>query len=444
MTLGRYAIAAHLGRLGPIVGAALLAACGGAQTVLMPTDTVSDSASIGSTWTMHALYSFKGDPDGESPTSVVAPKWGGANPQILGTTQFGGYYGEGTLFGLSKNTRGWSETVLYQFTDGNDGARPIGISVPTKLDESSRVFVPTLGFGGKPYGTVVVLRPNPSGSWKLLSTYVFHGTPKGSEPEGPVMQDEKGNLYGTTSGGGAHNDGEVYRLTPSGAKYKESVLYSFRPGTDGRYPYGGLISIHGALYGTTLKGGAKDLGTVFKLTPSGSRYTESVLYSFKGGPTDGDEPQTGLCAGPAGALFGTTLEGGYYRRGTVFKITPSDPDHPEHLIWKFGGFYHDGQTPVAPVVVNAQGVIYGITQEGGKSGNGTLFVLTPNGKSYKEQLYNFNGRNGGGTTAGPAPDGNGNLYIAGDLGAHLFGVIAAAEGAAPPTACNPGSITINE
>lgn len=438
MTLGRYAIAANIGRVGLLVGATLSAACGGAQTALAPTNTVAAGESVGPAWTMHALYRFKGGDDGEGPNAVVAPGWGTPYPQILGTTQWGGYYGEGTVFGLSKGARSWSETLLYQFAAGDDGARPVGISVPAKLDQSSRVFVPTLGIGGIPYGTVVVLKPSPSGSWAFLTAYIFHGTPKGSEPEGPVMVDAKGNIFGTTSSGGAHDRGEVYRLTPSGAKYKESVLYSFRVGTDGHYPYGGLVALHGVLYGTTLRGGAKDLGTVFKLTPSGSTYTESVLYSFKGGPTDGDQPQTGLCAGPGGALFGTTLEGGYYRRGTVFKITPSDAQHPEHLIWRFGGFYHDGQTPVAPVVVNAHGVIYGITQEGGKSGIGTFFVLTPNGRSYKEKLYSFNGRNGGGTTAGPGPDGNGNLYIA------AGSVIAAAEGAASPTSCNPGSITIDE
>lgn len=414
------------------------------QSALVPfSHPLPGAARIGPDWKMHALYDFGGNPDGESPNSgAIAPRRRAPYPQIIGTTEFGGYYGEGTLYGLLKGKTGWDETVLYSF-DAYTAARPVGISVPKELNENSRVFVAGFGFGNS-YGSVTVLKPSTSGNWTLLTSYSFQGTPDGAAPEGAPMEDANGNLYGTTLDGGTHGEGAVYELTPTGSGYTERVIYSFKVGTDGHHPYGNLVDIDDNLYGSTQQGGSKGFGTVFKLTPSGSRYTETVLYSFKGPPSDGEQPQAGLCAGSGSTLYGTTPLGGYDGGGTVFEILTSSAKHPEHVIWSFGGFYHDGINPVAPVVVNTQGAVYGTTRGGGKVGVGTLFLLTPKGSAFKEKLYDFNGYNGGGPVGAPGPDGHGHLYLsASGNGDHLDGTVAEAKGNAQATLCNPGSVTIN-
>jgi uncharacterized repeat protein (TIGR03803 family) len=148
--------------------------------------------------------------------------------------------------------------------------------------------------------------------------YSFSGS-DGAYPYAGLIADASGNLYGTTYFGGANGEGTVFKMTPSGT---ETVLYSFS-GSDGAYPYAGLIAdASGNLYGTTHGGGANvsfgiDYGTVFKLTPSGS---ETVLYSFSGS-SDGGFPYAGLIADASGNLYGTTYQGGADGFGTVFKLT---------------------------------------------------------------------------------------------------------------------------
>jgi uncharacterized repeat protein (TIGR03803 family) len=391
---------------------------------------------------LHGLYSFMGGRDAEDPLSgVVAPRQAPPYPQIIGTTAFGGYYNVGTVYGLTKGKKAWTESLLYQFI-GSDGWEPMGIAVPKKLDQKSLIFVTSFRGGAHGDGSVTMLEPSPRGTWKRISTYSFSGKPDGAAPQGPVIEEKNGDLYGTTSGGGAYGFGTVYRMQPSGSGYTETILYSFQGGSDGDYPRGGLIAVNAALYGTTEDGGSADSGTVFELTPSGSGYTESVVHSFQGAE-DGKQPEAALCAGPDGALYGTTIIGGINSDGTVFKLVPTSSGYTESVLWRFGTSPEDGSNPMGSVIVDKQGVIYGTTVNGGLAfGSGTLFSLTPNGSEYEERLYDFTGTNGAAPETGPSADGKGKLYIATyGGGPHFSGVVAQAEGAAGGSACDPGSIT---
>lgn len=237
----------------------------------------------------------------------------------------------------------------------------------------------------------------------------------GSQPVGPLVFDARGSLYGTTASGGRDNraDGEtgggvVFKLTPSGSGYTESVLYSFCKKLhcrDGQTPSGGVIfDTQGALYGTTTSGGDKNGGVVFKLTPSGSGYTESVLYSFcrKSHCTDGQTPSSGMIFDTKGALYGTTANGGAYGgHGTVFKLTPSGSSYIESILYSFcmRSGCTDGAHPQAAPIFNRHGVLFGTTSAGGFSGCpsyyhsggcGTVFRLKPSAGPYKESvLYTF-------------------------------------------------------
>jgi uncharacterized repeat protein (TIGR03803 family) len=233
--------------------------------------------------------------------------------------------------------------------------------------------------------------------------YSFTGGADGGLPNG-VIRDENGNLYGTTCCGGAYNSGTVFEVSPSGT---ETVLYSFTGGADGGYPGAGLVRHwNGNLYGTTEMGGlCHGCGTVFKVTASG---TESVLYSFSLG-ADGGQPMASLVQDKNGNLYGTTYYGGAYGYGTVFKLARSGK---ETILYSFSGGA-DGSHPVARLVEDKSGNLFGTTPWGGSfncaGGCGTVFEVTPSGT--ETVLYTFTGgTDGGGPWTDLTLDENGNLY----------------------------------
>jgi uncharacterized repeat protein (TIGR03803 family) len=217
----------------------------------------------------------------------------------------------------------------------------------------------------------------------------------GNSPRAGLISDSSGNLYGTTEFGGAYEEGTVFKLAPDGT---ETVLYSFCAEincTDGAYPLAGLImDAAGNLYGMAPNGGTYGGGTVFRLAPDG---TETVLYSFcaQTNCTDGGGP-TGLIADSSGNLYGTTGRGGEgdckYGCGTVFKLAP---DGTETVLHAFNGG-SDGRTPLAGVIADNAGNLYGTTFYGGgtrcHSGCGTVFKLAPDGT--ETVLFAFHGRRG--------------------------------------------------
>jgi uncharacterized repeat protein (TIGR03803 family) len=200
--------------------------------------------------------------------------------------------------------------------------------------------------------------------------YSFSGADGAAPMDAPII-DKAGNLAGTTSLGGAMNQGTVFEFAPDGT---ETLLYSFTGRSDGGFPLAGVIADKaGNLYGTTEEGGKGHSGTVFMLTPDG---TESVLHSFSLKNNDGEYPWAGLIMDKAGNLHGTTTGGGKYNAGTVFEVAPGGS---ETVSYSFGGG-SDGATPSGGLVMDKAGNLYGTTQMGGTgtacpNGCGTIFEI---------------------------------------------------------------------
>jgi len=260
------------------------------------------------------LYSFTGGADGANPRAGLVRD---ARGNLYGTTYRGGsgscVVGCGVVFKLDVRRK---ETVLYTFTGGVDGANPSGVI----QDKAGNLYGTTSNEASTGYGTVFKL--NKSGKETVL--HQFTGGVDGAQPYAPLVLDAAGNLYGTTQYGGAAY-GTVFKLNKSG---KETVLHQFTGGADGAQPYAPLVlDAAGNLYGTTYFGGGASIGgygTVFKVNENGA---ESVLHSFTRG-TDGVYPYAGLLQDAAGNLYGTTEYGGGASiggasgYGTLFKLTP--------------------------------------------------------------------------------------------------------------------------
>jgi uncharacterized repeat protein (TIGR03803 family) len=254
----------------------------------------------------------------------------------------------------------------------------------------------------------------------------------GTEPVSNLIFDKSGNLYGMTSGGGAYGWGTVFELTPKvGGGWTETVLHSFQ-GSDGGSPgsNGGLIfDAAGNLYGLANEGGAYGYGTVFELTPGADEWTASVLHSFSYGGTDGYSPVGSLIFDDAGNLYGTTSWGGTGQClseadlvgcGTVFELSPKPAgDWSERVLHSFGN-ETDGTFPVAGLVFDSTGDLYGVTYEGGTgscerdgyAGCGIVFELLPEagGRWAERVLHHFNLTNGGWPVGSLIFDDSGNLY----------------------------------
>lgn len=237
--------------------------------------------------------------------------------------------------------------------------------------------------------------------------YTFSGK-DGGMPAAPLISDVKGNLYGTTSSGGGSNLGVVFRLDTAN---NETILHSFAGGTaDGATPYGGLVlDGSGNLYGTTSSGGASGLGTVFKIDTYG---TETVLHSFTGDP-DGANPYAGLVMDNSGNLYGTTESSGTSAFGTIFQI---DTAGTETVLHSFTGGATDGADPTARMLLDTAGNLYGTTFTGGSGGEGTVFRFDTT-TSTETVLYNFTGGSDGGNPfGGLTRDQSGTLYGTTEIG----------------------------
>jgi uncharacterized repeat protein (TIGR03803 family) len=231
--------------------------------------------------------------------------------------------------------------------------------------------------------------------------YSFQCGADGSHPHAGLIRDASGNLYGTTYYGGTGGKGVVFKVAASGA---ETVLHSFAGGTDGQYPSSSLVQdTAGNLYGTTVSGGISGNGVVFMLTPAA---TETILHPFTGTP-DGSAPAAGLVADAAGNFYGTTVSGGASGQGTVYKITPAGV---ETVLHSFAGPPADGSAPSAALTIDSAGTLYGTTLNGGASGLGIVFKLSPGG--VETVLHNFTGgqTDGAGPAASLLRDSSGNLY----------------------------------
>jgi uncharacterized repeat protein (TIGR03803 family) len=373
------------------------------------------SASAAPTETV--LHSFTGSGfDGANPAAgLIADRAG----NLYSTTRFGGAGGATTVCGgfgcgvVFKLSPGGTERVLYSFCSlppiCSDGFNPDAGLI---ADGAGNLYGTT--FGGRVAllpATAVVFKLSPTGTETVLHSFTISD---GANPAAGLIADRAGNLYGTTYIGGAgvcvgFGCGVVFKLSPGGT---ETVLHSFTV-SDGALPSAGLIADRaGNLYGTTRNGGAGSAptvcggfrcGVVFKLSPGG---TETLLYSFCSLPScsDGTFPEAGLIADRAGNLYGTTYIGGAAGNGVVFKLSPGGTETVLHSFT-----VSDGANPAAGLIADRAGNLYGTTQLGGAAGHGVVFRLSPSGTSYTV-LHSFTGGDGAGPVAGLIADSFGNLY----------------------------------
>ena len=265
------------------------------------------------TWTEKVIYSFAGAPDAGSPFTETLTLDSVGN--LYGATENGGTYGFGAVFKLSPNSDGtWSETVLHSFSEGNDGGYPS--SEQLAVDAAGNVYGLAILDGAHDYGVVFQLVHGSSGSWTEKVLHAFTGSADGF-PIGGMTLDASGNLYGASSYA-------VFELIPgTGGTWTEKELHRFIGGSDGAYPESKLIfDKAGNLYGTTTTGGAHR-GTVFELSPgSNGTWTEKILHKFSITGEDGIFPGYAALARDAkGNLYGTTQQGGI-NNGVVFAVTP--------------------------------------------------------------------------------------------------------------------------
>lgn len=306
--------------------------CGGCGVVF-------ELVNSGTQWKENVLYSFTGGSDGNYPgDGVIFDKTGN-----LYGTDFGAQSpSEGAVFELSPSSGStWTETTLHTFAGGKDGAYPYCGLI---FDKKGNLYGDTEGGAGGADGTVFELSPSSSG-WKETVLALFDGGyhyGQGLSPIGNLAMDKSGNVYGATFAGGkgycaygGYHCGLVYELTSASTGYKEKVLYDFSGGSDGGVVRAGVVLNKGKLYGTTYEGGDKDpcypipgCGVVYKLTPSGSTWTESPIATFtrSSGATLGAFPIAELTL-HNGKLFGSTYRGGYNSTctsgcGTAFEVKP--------------------------------------------------------------------------------------------------------------------------
>jgi uncharacterized repeat protein (TIGR03803 family) len=266
-------------------------------------------------WSEKILVAFDGS-NGSDPVSGVILDSAGT---LYGTTAAGGASDDGVVYSLVPSGGHWTENFLHTF-NGGDGASPWGNLL---LGPTGQLFGTASSDGVFKDGSVFQLVLG-AGKWTERIVHSFdYAELDGANPYAGLISDSAGNFYGTTVNGGANNSGTVFEITrkqPAG--WTETVLYSFQnDGSDGTQPYGSLaFDSAGNLYGTTYQGGAHNNGTVFELSPSGGSWTESILYSFNG--TSGANPVAGVVLDSSGNLYGTTSAGGSNGKGVVFEIVP--------------------------------------------------------------------------------------------------------------------------
>jgi len=383
-----------------------------------------------------SLYSFTGLDDGGNPAAGLVQA---SNGSLYGTTSWGGDY-YGTIFRLTTNG---AFTLIYSFTGADDGAYPeaaliqasdgflYGTASAGGISGWGTVFRVSVngafdsffsfndtdgaypyaglvqGSDGYLYGTTysgggrsasgTVFRISTNGAFNSL--HLFTGGNEGAEPNASLIQASDGNLYGTTAEGGTNGDGTVFKISTNGALTR---LYSFTGGNDGAYPQAGLVQGRdGNFYGTTETGGTNYAGTVFKISTNG---VLTSLYSFTN-VNDGADPVAGPVQGSDGYFYGTTVGGGTYNSGTVFKISTNGA---LTSLYSFTSG-NDGANPYAGLVQGSDGYFYGTTYSGGTNGYGSMFKISTNG--VLTSFYSFTGGyDGAYPQAGLVQGSDGNFY----------------------------------
>ena len=357
--------------------------------------------------TLTVLHNFTGGADGSYPAAGVTFDQQG---RIYGTASSDGRYDSGVVFRLVHEGDGWVLTPIYSFNfHDHDGTAPYARVI---FGPDGLLYGTTNTGGAANFGTVFSLRPPATActtavcSWDETILYSFAGSADGGYPYyGDLIFDQAGNIYGTTSNGGSSNHGVVFRLTPSGSGWAESVLWNFNGGSDGGGPYAGVIFDNaGNLYGTTTYGGSNRLGTVYELSPAQSGWSETTLYSFTNSDNGGGSG--GLIMDAHGDLFGITgnQDGG----GAAYELTPQNGSWSFTLLQTFQGEFGG----IAAPTFDSQGNLYGPLPNGGSEDVGEIFQLTPSGNQWLYSPYYQFGSSGAGVEPYGAVifDASGNMY----------------------------------
>jgi uncharacterized repeat protein (TIGR03803 family) len=340
--------------------------------------------------TFTLLHSFTGSPDG---AAAYAPLIRDAAGNLYSTTEGGGAYGYGTVFKASKSGK---VTVLYSFTGGSDGANPF---VGLLRDKAGNLYGTTAYGGASSVGTVFKL--SKSGKETVLHSFAG-GTADGCYPFGGLLRDAAGNFYGTTEVCGASGVGTVFKLSEKGVL---TLLHSFAGGSsDGEYPSFTtlLMDKTGNIYGVAEQGGTYNLGVAYKLSKSGKL---TVLHSFAGGSTDGCDVFGTPVRDSKGNLYGTANACGSSEVGIVWKVSPKGT---ETILHSFAGGASDGEEPIAGLIADAKGNLYGDTYQGGPANLGTVYKLDEKGTL--TLLHTFSGSDGSYPYSGLLRDATGTLY----------------------------------
>ena len=382
--------------------------------------------------TYTVIHNFTGGQDGGTPMAGLTMDPAGS---LLGTANVGGNTGGncgvsgcGLVYKLVKRNDSWVLLALYDFEGGNDGTNPQTANVvigPNGILYSTTYYGGGSCTGADGCGTVFMLQPRQTACpaitcfWNETILHRFNGN-DGSGPVGALLLDQEGNLDGTTNTGSMLNGGSVYQLNRSG--WAEQILF---------HPYGYPGSSvaadnTGNLFGSTFIG-VRSRGTVYQLTQSGGTWFGTDIYDFSDG-ADGGYPVAGVIFDPEGNMYGATTSGGSGNGGTVFELSPSGGGWSYKLLYSFTG-PNNGRLVVGPVgnlVMDGAGNLYGTTISDGASGHGAVFKLTrSNGTWTYTSLHDFTGGSDGGYPyCNLVLDENGNIYgTASAGGAFNAGVI---------------------
>lgn len=339
--------------------------------------------------TFAVLHNFTGTPDGSLPyASLIRDKEG----NLYGTTETGGASNAGTVFKVDKSG---TTTLLYSFSGGSDGANPFAGLL---RDAAGNLYGTTANGGSSGVGTVFKLG---KGKETVLHSFAG-GTTDGCYPFGGLLRDTAGNFYGTTQVCGVSGVGTVFKLTKAG---KETILHSFAGGSsDGEFPSftNLLMDAKGNLLGVAEQGGTANLGVVYKLSKA---HKITILHSFAGGASDGCDIFGTPAVDADGNLYGTANSCGSAGAGMIWKVNPKGK---ETVLHNFVPGPSDGSEPVAGLILDSKGNLYGSTYQGGSANLGTVYKL--NKKGSITLLHTFTGPDGDYLYAGVLRDASGDLY----------------------------------
>ena len=362
--------------------------------------------------TEKVVWDFKGGSDGSGPWSNYFIS--DAKGNLYAATAAGGTYGAGTVFMLSPTGK---ETILYEFKgqSNGDGTGPHG---HLTFDAKGNIYGTTQGGGTNGTGTVYKLSPKSGGGWTEKVIYTFSATgADGTGPSAGMTIAADGTMYSTTPDGGAFGAGTVFSLKKTSTGWKQTVIQNLNGSSNGGYPYEGLMmDAAGNLYGAAPTGGASGQGIIYRLSRTKKGWVDKVLHSFTNANGDGSGLYwIDLISDTSGNIYGATSFGGTNGTGMVWELVYSETkkSYSERILYEFGASGSgDGNNPYGGLAMDSAGNLYGTTLYGGTSNIGTSYKLTKDGKTWKETiLHTFAGANDGAQSTGnPYIDAKGRVW----------------------------------